>query len=74
MAKKGVHVVKSEGKWAVKKAGSARATSTHRTQKAAWKAGRQVAKKDRSEAFLHGEDGRIKERNTYSKDPHPPRG
>lgn len=75
MAKKRhVHVVKSEGQWAVKKEGSARATSTHKTQDQAWKAGRRVAKKEGSEAFLHGRDGRIKERNTYSRDPHPPRG
>lgn len=72
--KKGVHVVKSEGQWAVKREGAGRASSVHKTQETAWKAGRRIAKRERSEAFLHGRDGRIQERNTYSRDPHPPKG
>jgi len=27
-----------------------------------------------SEILVHGEDGRIRGRNTYGKDPHPPKG
>ncbi|MEQ9568321.1 MAG: DUF2188 domain-containing protein, partial [Pseudomonadales bacterium] len=27
-----------------------------------------------TELYIHGKDGRIRERNTYGKDPFPPRG
>lgn len=28
----------------------------------------------RSEVLIHGENGRIRERNSYGNDPHPPKG
>lgn len=74
MSKKSVHVVKSGDGWAVKKEGTSRAASVHRKQDTAWKAGIKVAKKEGGEAYLHGRDGRIRERNSYSKDPNPPKG
>ena len=74
MPKKGVHVVPSGGKWLVKKEGSAGAASTHRTQAAAWKKGRSLAKQDKTELFVHGRDGRIRERNSYGSDPRRSRG
>lgn len=69
MAKRNIHAVPSAGKWVVKREGAASAVSSHKTQSAAWKAARTVAKKDKSEAYLHGRDGRIRERNTYGSDP-----
>lgn len=74
MPKKGVHVVPSGGKWLVKKEGSASATSSHRTQAAASKMGRTVAKQDKTELFVHGRDGRIRERNSYGNDPRGSKG
>lgn len=73
MAKKNVHVVRSGEEWAVKREGVSRASSVHKTQDAAWKAGIKVAKKEGGEAFLHRQDGRIRGRNTYGKDPNPPK-
>ena len=32
------------------------------------------ARDTRNEAFLKGRNGKIRERNTYGKDPHPPKG
>lgn len=74
MSKKGQHVVPSEGKWSVKKAGSAKASSTHDRQADAIKAATKIAKNQKTELYIHGQDGRIRERNSYGKDPHPPKG
>ena len=74
MSKKGQHVVPNEGKWSVKKAGAAKASSTHPTQSEAIKAATKVAKNQKTEVYIHGKDGRIRERNTFGNDPHPPKG
>ena len=74
MAKKNQHVVPSDGGWAVRSAGSARASSTHETQKAAIEKAKERAQREGSELFIHGRDGKIRERNTYGRDPHPPKG
>lgn len=74
MSKKGQHVVPDAHGWSVKKAGSSRATSTHGTQTAAIEAATKLAKSQRTELYVHGKDGRIRERNSYGKDPHPPKG
>lgn len=74
MAKKGQHVVPSAKGWSVKKAGASRASSVHTTQKDAINAATKVAQNQKTELYIHGRDGRIRERNSYGNDPHPPRG
>ncbi len=74
MTKKNQHVVLHQQGWAVRGAGSERATSIHQTQRDAIDAGRSIARNQGSELFIHGENGRIRERNTYGKDPFPPKG
>ena len=69
-----MHVVPRDGRWGVKRAGSERASSLHPTQAEAIKAAREIAKRERSEMLIHGKNGRIRERNTYGKDPFPPPG
>ena len=71
---KNQHVVPHDGDWAVKGEGNQRATSTHRTQREAIEAAKEIAIKNRSEMFIHRENGQIRERNTYGKDPYPPKG
>ncbi len=74
MAKSSKHVVPStSGGWAVKNAGSSRASKVFTTQAAAATYARGAAKKAGTELFVHGKDGTIKERNTYGKDPFPPK-
>ena len=75
MAKKppSQHVVKSSGGWAVKKGGSTRATKVFSTQKDAVAHGRGIAKKQKAEFYVHGKDGRIREKDSYGKDSHPPK-
>lgn len=74
MTKKNHHVVPSGDRWAVKREGAERASSLHSTQAEAWDAARGAARSERGEAFLHGQNGQIRERNTYGNDPHPPKG
>ncbi|HEV2746448.1 MAG TPA: DUF2188 domain-containing protein [Allosphingosinicella sp.] len=74
MSKKGQHVVPSKGGWSVMKAGSPRATSTHTTQAEAIQAATKIAQNQKTELYVHGRDGRIRERNSYGDDPHPPKG
>lgn len=73
MSKKGQHVVPASAGWSVKKAGAAKATSTHATQAAAIEAATKIARNQQTELYVHGKDGRIRERNSYGKDPHPPK-
>ena len=74
MSKKGQHVVPSDGRWIVKKAGASKASSTHDTQADAVRAATKIAQNQRTELYIHGRDGRIRERNSYGRDPHPPKG
>lgn len=71
---KNQHVVPKDGGWAVRSAGSTRASSIHDTQKDAVDKARERAQKEGSELVIHGRDGKIRERNTYGRDPHPPKG
>lgn len=71
---KNIHITKrKDGKWSVKGEGDKRASSLHSTQKDALKTGRPIAKKNKSELVIHGEDGRIRDKDSYGNDPHPPK-
>jgi hypothetical protein len=76
MPKGDVHVVyrKDQKKWAVEVTGNSRASSLHDKKAPAETAGTKTAKSNRSELSIHGKDGKIQEKNTYKKDPFPPRG
>lgn len=71
---KSQHVVPREGEWAVRGEGNSRDTRRFRTQGEAVEAARQIAKNNKSELLIHGRDGRIRERNSYGRDPFPPEG
>ena len=74
MPGKNQHVVPHPDGWAVKGAGNQRATSVHETQAEAMEAGREIAINNSSELFIHNQQGRIRERNSYGSDPYPPPG
>ena len=74
MTKRNQHIVPHKDGWAVRGAGSQRASSVHRTQQDAIDAGRDIARNQQSELFIHGRDGRIRERDSHGKDPFPPKG
>ncbi len=74
--RKSNHVIPSSerGGWAVKKSGSTRITRSFDRKDEAIKFGREISRKQETELFIHKRDGRIQERNSYAKDPHPPVG
>ena len=74
MSSKSQHVVPNGGKWAVRRSGAERASGVYSTQKEAIARGKELAKNQGTELYVHGEDGRIRERNSYGKDPLPPKG
>jgi hypothetical protein len=67
------HVVKNADGWAVKKGGSTRATKVFSNQSEAIAYGRNIAKNQRTELYVHGKDGRIREKDSYGRDLHPPK-
>lgn len=74
MDKKNPHVVpRHEGGWSVKKEGASRASRVFDNQADAIKYAKDQAKQDHSELFVHGQDGRIRERDSYGNDPCPPK-
>lgn len=62
------------GGWQVKGAGNSRATARTETQADAIKIARDIAINKQSEVIIHGQNGRIRERNSYGNDPYPPEG
>ncbi len=67
------HVVPHPNGWAVKGEGNDRATSVHDTKKEAVQAGREIAQNQGSELVIHGENGRIQQKDSHGRDPNPPR-
>jgi len=66
---KNQHVVSLGNRRAVKEEGAAEPFAVFKTQSEAWEKAKSIARKERTEAFLHGRDGQIRERNTYGHDP-----
>lgn len=74
MSGKGQHVVPNGAKWSVRRAGASRASGTYDTQEQAIEKARDLAKSQHAELYIHGRDGRIRERNSYGPDLSPPKG
>ncbi len=74
MSKKGQHVVPNGGRWSVRKAGASRASGTFATQREAIERAKDIARTQHTELYIHGRDGRIRERTSYGSDPYPPKG
>jgi Uncharacterized protein conserved in bacteria (DUF2188) len=62
--------VRSQGeRWAVQAEGSPQPFAVFKTQGEAWEKAKSIARKERSEAVLHGKNGQIRVRNTYGYEP-----
>ena len=71
---KNQHVVPHNGRWGIKGEGNTKVTSTFETQVEAIAKAREISRNQQSELFIHGADGRIRERDSHGNDPCPPRG
>lgn len=68
------HVVKRpDGSWAVKGEGNKRASSLQPTQERAIRDATRIARREGSEVVIHGRDGKIRDKDSYGRDPYPPR-
>lgn len=72
--KKSVYVVPRDGEWAVQTENAQRAIKITNTQAEAIEYGREIAKNQQSELIILGQDGKIREKNSYGADPYPPKG
>lgn len=72
-AKRNVWVTGKNGAFRVASEGADRAASVHRTQSEAIEAGREIAQSRRADLVIQGENGRIRDRETYGNDPCPPK-
>ncbi len=68
-----VHIVQRDKGWGTLREGGQRATEVFDTQEQAIRAGRQMARQGQGELLIHGEDGRIRARDSYGNDPCPPK-
>ncbi len=64
----------ADGRWAQKGEGAAKATKTFGTQKEAIAAARETARNQESELIIQGQNGKIRQRDSYGSDPCPPPG
>jgi Uncharacterized protein conserved in bacteria (DUF2188) len=74
MTKHSQHVVPSGGKWTIRRAGAKKASGTFDTQREAIDVAKEKAKNQRTELYIHGQNGRIRERSSFARDPFPPKG
>lgn len=73
--KKDQHVTPHpNGGWQVKGAGNSKATVRTTTQKEAIEIARKISKNQNSELFIHGTNGKIREKDSHGNDPFPPKG
>jgi uncharacterized protein YdaT len=73
MAKRNQHVVPNGDEWAVRREGSSRVTRRAPTQSEAIDLAREIARNQGSEVVIHRPDGTIRDRDSYGKDPCPPK-
>lgn len=68
------HVVPNpNGGWDVKGEGNSKATRHTDTQREAISIAKDIARNQKSEAVIHGRDGKVRDKDSYGNDPIPPR-
>ena len=63
-----------DGGWQVIGEGNERATVRTQTQQEAIQTAREIARNQGSELIIHGEDGKIRQKDSHGHDPYPPKG
>lgn len=71
---KNQHVLPHPDGWQVKGEGNNRATVVVPTQAEAIETAREIAISNKSELLIHGQNGQIRQKNSYGNDPYPPKG
>jgi hypothetical protein len=73
---KNIHTTysKDAGNWRNISEGASKPSKVYDTKQEAQSSGRQSARNNHVEHLIHNQDGKIGSRNSYGKDPHPPKG
>jgi len=71
--KQNIHVVRRPEGWGVRKEGNKRDSSHYSNQKDAANAAIDAAKKTGVDVVIHGQDGKIRSKDSYGNDPNPPK-
>lgn len=72
MAKKSTHVVPDpNGGWSVKKGGASRASKRFDNQRDAITYARNISRNEGAEFVIHRQDGTIRSKESYGRDPYP---
>lgn len=66
---KNQHVLPHKNGWQVKGAGNSKATVVTKTQAESIKVANLIAEVNKSEVFIHGVNGEIREKNSHGNDP-----
>lgn len=69
MANERIHIVPHDQGWALKREGSTKIESEHKTQQEALDAGRDLARKDEADIVVHRQDGTFRNVLTFTSDP-----
>jgi hypothetical protein len=72
---KNQHVTRNpDGTWNVLGENNSKSTKIHNTQADAIRHARDIAINQKSEVVIHGVDGKIRAKDSYGNDSHPPKG
>ena len=72
MSGKAQHVAPNpRGGWSVRRTGATRAARVFRTESEAMRYAREKAREERSDLFVHRDDGTVREMDRYGSDPSP---
>lgn len=69
MSGKNQHVVPHGNDWAVKGEGNSKPTAIVDTQREAIEIAREISQNQKSELFIHNQQGQIRERDSHGHDP-----
>ena len=73
MTKKDIHVVPHKDGWATKKEGAGRVGVVTDTQKQAITRAKEQAVREKVEVVIHWRDNKIRDSDSYGRDPNPPK-
>lgn len=73
---KSTHVVPNskKGGWDIKQSGSDRSSGHFDTKQPAVDRALEISRNQKTELVIHNKDGKIAQKNSHGKDPHPPKG
>lgn len=75
MSRKQTHVVPNpDGGWDIKQSGGQRSSGHFDTKRDAVSRAREISGNQGNELVIHNKNGKISQKDSHGKDPHPPKG